>query len=87
MAYLWWMWASERATRTATPTTGSETAVLEAQTNLPTGIELQAEVVIRSCGPINGVCHNEKEYPDLHTLLLVEVDKSLRNPAGKSHAG
>jgi hypothetical protein len=54
-------------TRTVTPYTGSEAAVLEAQTNLPTGIELQAEVVIRSCGPINGVCHNEKEYPDLHT--------------------
>ena len=54
-------------TRTVMPYTGSEAAVLEAQTNLPTGIELQAEVVIRSCGPINGVCHNEKEYPDLHT--------------------
>lgn len=54
-------------TRTVQPYTGDEAAVLEAQTNLPTGIELQAEVVIRSCGPINGVCHNEKEYPDLHT--------------------
>lgn len=54
-------------TRTVTPYTGSEAAVLEAQAALPTGSELQAEVIIRSCGPINGVCHNEKEYPDLHT--------------------
>jgi len=32
--------------------------------------------------------HTVKTFgSDLHTLLLVEVDKSLRNPAGKSHAG
>ncbi len=32
--------------------------------------------------------HTVKSFgSDLHTLLLVEVDKSLRNPAGKSHAG
>ena len=52
---------------TVTPYAGSEPAVLEAQQLLPTGIELQSEVIIRSCGPIGGVCHHEKEYPDLHT--------------------
>jgi len=47
--------------------TGSDPSVLEAQERLPTGSELHAEVVLRSCGPLGGVCHNKKEYPDMRT--------------------
>jgi len=49
------------------PYTGSDPYVLEAQRRIPDGLTLQSQVVRRSCGPINGVCHNQKEYPDLHT--------------------
>lgn len=49
------------------PYTGSSATVLEAQERLPTGSALHAEVVLRSCGPLGGVCHNRKEYPDLRT--------------------
>jgi hypothetical protein len=52
---------------TVTPYTGSDPVVLEAQMKLPTGVDLQRKVVLRTCGPTNGVCHNQKEYPDLHT--------------------
>lgn len=52
---------------TVTPYTGSDPIVLEAQTKLPNGVELQRKVILRTCGPTNGVCHNQKEYPDLHT--------------------
>jgi hypothetical protein len=52
---------------TATPYTGDDPFVLEAQRRWPDGLTLQSEVVRRSCGPIDGVCHNQKEYPDLHT--------------------
>ncbi len=51
----------------AEPYTGDNTTVLEAQSRLPTGSALHAEVVLRSCGPLGGVCHNRKEYPDLRT--------------------
>lgn len=51
----------------ATPYTGSDPTVLEAQDRLPTGSALHAEVILRSCGPLGGVCHNRKEYPALHT--------------------
>ncbi|MBN1205889.1 MAG: hypothetical protein JXB05_13315 [Myxococcaceae bacterium] len=50
-----------------TPYTGTHPIVLEAQTRLPTGLELQRKLVLRTCGPTNGVCHNQKEFPDLHT--------------------
>ena len=40
-------------TRTVTPYTGSEAAVLEAQTNLPTGIELQAESTAAAMMPLS----------------------------------
>lgn len=52
---------------TVTPYTGSDPLVMEAQTRLPTGLDLHRKVVLRTCGPTNGVCHNQKEYPDLHT--------------------
>lgn len=46
---------------------GADAYVLEAQTLHRTGIELHRNVIIRTCGPTGGVCHNQKEYPDLHT--------------------
>ncbi|SEU24239.1 c-type cytochrome domain-containing protein [Stigmatella erecta] len=49
------------------PYTGEDPLVLEAQSRLSTGADLQRKVVLRTCGPTNGVCHNQKEYPDLHT--------------------
>ncbi|MFL5343925.1 MAG: hypothetical protein ACJ8AT_03995 [Hyalangium sp.] len=52
---------------TVQPYTGSNKFVLEAQTSMPTGLELQRKVILRTCGPTNGVCHNQKEYPDMHT--------------------
>jgi len=53
--------------RVVTPYTGADPLVMDAQTRLPTGIDLQRKVILRTCGPTNGVCHNQKEYPDLHT--------------------
>jgi hypothetical protein len=47
--------------------TGTNATVLEAQERLGTGLELHRKVVHRTCGPDGGVCHNSKEYPDLHT--------------------
>jgi len=53
--------------QTATPYTGSDPLVLEAQSTYRTGLDLHRKLVLRSCGPNNGVCHNSKEYPDLRT--------------------
>lgn len=53
--------------RTVEPYTGENAQVREAQQRLPTGSALHSEVVLRSCGPLGGVCHNRKEYPDLRT--------------------
>lgn len=47
--------------------TGQDEFVLAAETQHRTGLELHRNVVIRTCGPTGGVCHNRKEYPDLHT--------------------
>ncbi|HZA51685.1 MAG TPA: hypothetical protein VE549_13155 [Myxococcaceae bacterium] len=52
---------------TATPYTGSDPLVLEAQSRYLTGLDLHRKLVLRSCGGTGGVCHNQKEYPDLHT--------------------
>ncbi|HSC87586.1 MAG TPA: hypothetical protein VLC09_09965 [Polyangiaceae bacterium] len=49
------------------PYTGDDPVTLEAQAAFRTGAELHSKVVLRSCGPTNGVCHNQKEYPDIHT--------------------
>ncbi len=46
---------------------GDNSAVNEAQRRLPTGSALHSEVILRSCGPLGGVCHNRKEYPDLRS--------------------
>lgn len=53
--------------RTATPYSGSNADVLAAQRTYPTGLELHRKLVLRTCGGSAGVCHNQKEYPDLHT--------------------
>lgn len=49
------------------PYIGSSAPVLEAQERMPTGSALHSEVILRSCGPLGGVCHNRKEYPDMRT--------------------
>lgn len=49
------------------PYTGMDETVLEAQERFPTGLELHRKVIWRTCTPNGGVCHNRKEYPDLHT--------------------
>lgn len=50
---------------------GTNEFVLEAQRLHPTGLDLHRNVVVRTCGPTTGVCHNQKEYPDLHTATLL----------------
>lgn len=46
---------------------GTNAYVLQAQADHRSGLELHRNVVIRTCGPTGGVCHNKKEYPALHT--------------------
>lgn len=48
----------------------------EARTNFPTYLDLHEKVITRTCSPNGGVCHNEKEYPDLHTpdTMLSQLD-------------
>ncbi len=47
--------------------TGDDPTVLEAQERFHTGLDLHSKVIYRTCTPNGGVCHNQKEYPDLHT--------------------
>lgn len=49
------------------PYTGTDPVVLEAASRHGSGLELHKNVIVRTCGPTAGVCHNQKEYPDLHT--------------------
>jgi hypothetical protein len=49
------------------PYTGDDVVVLQAQERFPTGLDLHKKVIWRTCTPNGGVCHNTKEYPDLHT--------------------
>jgi hypothetical protein len=52
----------------STPTyTGSNPDVKAAQLTYSTGLDLHRKLVMRTCSGSNGVCHNQKEYPDLHT--------------------
>lgn len=53
--------------KSVAPYTGDNAIVLEAQANLRTGFDLHTKVIRRTCGPTGGVCHNSKEFPDLHT--------------------
>jgi hypothetical protein len=47
--------------------TGTNADVLAAQKTYPTGLDVHRKLVMRTCSGTNGVCHNQKEYPDLHT--------------------
>lgn len=49
------------------PYSGDDPYVVEAQQRYRTGLDIQQKVVYRTCTPFDGVCHNKKEYPDLHT--------------------
>ena len=49
------------------PYTGSNEHVLTAQQKFRTPLDLHRKVIQRTCSPTGGVCHNQKEYPDLHT--------------------
>ena len=53
--------------RVVAPYTGGNATVLEAQASMRTGFDLHRKVIQRSCSPLEGVCHNQKEYPDLRT--------------------
>lgn len=66
------------------PYTGSDPIVLEAQARFPTGLDLHVKVIQRTCSPTEGVCHNTKEYPDLHTAanFLAAIDAPCNVQAG-----
>lgn len=49
------------------PYTGSDVYVVAAQERFRTGLDVHRKIVWRTCTPNDGVCHNRKEYPDLHT--------------------
>lgn len=49
------------------PYAGDNEIVITAQERFPTGLDLHKKVIWRTCTPNGGVCHNRKEYPDLHT--------------------
>lgn len=68
--------------------TGTDPYVLEAQATHRTGLELHRNVITRTCGPTGGVCHNQKEYPDLHTPsnLLAAVDAPCNVQPGDYNA-
>ncbi len=46
---------------------GDDEYVRQAQERYRTGLDVQQKIVYRTCTPFDGVCHNKKEYPDLHT--------------------
>ncbi len=62
--------------RDVDPYTGNNEVVIEAQERYATGLDLHRKVIARTCTPFDGVCHNNKEYPDLRTpgALLATVD-------------
>ena len=53
--------------REIAPYEGTNSFVLEAQSRYRTGLDLHVGIISRTCSPTGGVCHNQKEYPDLHT--------------------
>ena len=53
--------------RVVDPYTGNNATVLQAQSDMRTGYDLHRKVIQRSCSPTEGVCHNQKEYPDMRT--------------------
>ena len=70
------------------PYTGSNATVRDAQERLGTGLDLHAKVIYRTCSPNGGVCHNNKEYPDLHTPanLLAAIDAPCNIQPGTPEA-
>lgn len=49
------------------PYAGDNEVVQQAQARFPTGLDLHKKVIWRTCTPNGGVCHNNKEFPDLRT--------------------
>ncbi|MFW5966693.1 MAG: hypothetical protein ACOCV2_04195, partial [Persicimonas sp.] len=49
------------------PYDGDDEHVLEAQDRIGDGLDLHRKVIHRTCSPDGGVCHNQQEYPDMHT--------------------
>lgn len=41
--------------------------VLEARVRFPVMLNLHQDIFAKTCAATNGVCHNAREYPDLHT--------------------
>lgn len=66
------------------PYAGANPVVLEAMAQQRTALALHRNVIARTCGPTSGVCHNQKEYPDLHTPenLLGAVNAPCNVQAG-----
>lgn len=66
------------------PYTGDDPIVREAQARFPTGLDLHVKVIMRTCSPTEGVCHNTKEYPDLHTAanFLAAIDAPCNVQSG-----
>lgn len=64
---------------------GTNENVREAQERFPDGLELHRKVIWRTCTPNGGVCHNRKEYPDLHTPenFAAVVDKPCNVQPGQ----
>ncbi len=52
---------------TVAPYLGTDLYVQDAQERFRTGLDVHRKIVWRTCTPNDGVCHNRKEYPDLHT--------------------
>ncbi|MBC8073245.1 MAG: hypothetical protein IAG13_33290, partial [Deltaproteobacteria bacterium] len=52
---------------TGEPVDPAAELIEDAKHEFPTYLDLHEKVVTRTCSPNGGVCHNEKEYPDLHT--------------------
>ena len=70
------------------PYTGDDPIVMQAQAELTTGLDLHLKVIRRTCGPTGGVCHNTKEYPDLHTAanFLQAIGASCNVQSGSYEA-
>jgi len=70
------------------PYVGDDPIVLTAQSQFRTGLDLHVKVIRRTCSPTEGVCHNTKEYPDLHTAanFLAAVDAPCNIQAGTREA-
>jgi len=60
----------------ADPSDDADETIEEAKKEFPTYLDLHEKVITRTCSPNGGVCHNEKEYPDLHTpqTMLAMLD-------------